>query len=95
MTKLKNFLKQRLQKLGLRHIVQEQETFTKAGRVFNQYLPPFFAKNITLSKFKNKTLFIRTTNPILASEIQIKKCYFIKKLNQELNTRLIENIKIN
>ena len=47
---------------------------------------------ITLSKFKNKILFISCPNSVWANELQARRDELIIKLNEELKDKKIEKI---
>ena len=95
MLKLKELARQRLEKLGLQGVVQEQLVFEVAGGVFRKELAGFL-KDIRFLKYKNKTLFIRTNDHSLASKLKTRKPFLLEEIKQKLAPHaLLEDIKIN
>lgn len=95
MLKLKELVRQRLEKLGLQSVVQEQLVFEAAGGILKKELARFL-KDVRFLKYKNKTLFIRTNNYPLASELKARKPLLLEELRQKLGHQaLLEDIKIN
>lgn len=88
--KFKILLEQALREMGLSSGYEEQQVVV----AFKNNLPLSFQKYITQITFKNGILFIRCHSAALKNELQLGKEKLIMKINEQLGSERVKELRI-
>lgn len=86
---IKSFISKFLEKNGIKNQLQAAEVCKIADRLLKETFGNQHPKALF---FRNETLQIKCSNPILANEVQIRKEEIRNRINDELNKILVKNI---
>lgn len=88
--KFKILLEQALREMGLSSGYEEQQVVV----AFKNNLPLSFQKYMTQITFKNGILFIRCHSAALKNELQLGKEKLIMKINEQLGSERVKELRI-
>ena len=75
--------------------LSDKEIFYLFERIIKREYGNQGSKNLKPNFFKNKKLFIRSESSIFANELLLNKKSIIQKINQEIGSEEIKDIKVN
>ena len=91
--KINNLLGGIKARFGIKRQLEASEVCGLFSKVIENYFPRELLQHTRPVSYKNKILFISALNSVIASEINFKKMEIIEKINQELKTDAVKEIK--
>ena len=77
---------------GLDKVAVSARVCFEAEKIINEIFPKM-KKQINIDNFTNDILKISSSNSAINQEIQFKKSDLIKKINQQLGSDLVKNVR--
>lgn len=90
-----SFLINQKEKVPVNINLDDKTVFYLFGRIIKQEYGNQGFKNLKPTYLQNKRLFIRSESSIFANELLLNKNEIIRKINQEIGSREIFDLKIN
>ena len=78
-----------IKKTGLDQVLNQQEALDRWGEVVGKKI----SENSEATKITNGVLSVKTKNPTWRQELQLQKTEIIKKINNELEKKIIKDIR--
>lgn len=95
MKKIGIFISNKIQGKQKKIALSDKEVFYVFERIIKQEYGNQGIKNLKPNFFKNGKVFVRSESSVFANELLLNKNEIIKKLNQEIGSEEISDIKIN
>ena len=78
-----------IKKTGLDQVLNQQEALDRWGEVVGKKI----SENSEATKITNGVLSVKTKNPTWRQELQLQKTEIIKKINNDLEKKIIKDIR--
>ena len=78
-----------IKKTGLEQVLNQQEVLDRWGEVVGKKI----SENSEATKITNGVLSVKTKSPTWRQELQLQKTEIIKKINNELEKKIIKDIR--
>ena len=93
MKKISFLISQKERKAKLK--LEDKEIFYLFARIIKAEYGNQGAKNLKATYFKNGKIFIKSDSSVFSNELLLNKNEIIRKINQEIGSEEIRDIKIN
>lgn len=75
--------------------LDDKTVFFLFGKIIKEEYGSQGSKNLKPNFFKNGKIFVKSESSIFASELLLNKNEIIRKINQEIGNKEIQDIKVN